>query len=89
MLGCVLVGCAGTASAGTNEVPYRQYLWGQSVQCGDFKHDPDGSWTTLRVTPMQRQDEFTTIGPGAVIKAGGPKIVGMDVGAVLDKVCPH
>ncbi len=84
-----LMVCGTAAWAEPSVEPYEPNLVGQSVECTAFRHGDDGSWTTLKDMPMQRQNEFTTVAAGTTIKAGGPMIVGMDVGGVLDRVCPH
>ncbi len=84
----LLMSCS-AAWAEDSVIPYEPNLVGQTVECTAFRHGEDGSWTTLKDMPMQRQNEFTTISAGTVITSGGPKIVGMDVGAVLNMVCQH
>ncbi len=84
----LLMGCS-AAWAEDNTIPYEPNLVGQTVECTAFRHGDDGSWTSLKDMPMQRLNEFTTVSAGTTITAGGPLIVGMDVGAVLDRVCPH
>jgi hypothetical protein len=84
----LLMGCS-AAWAEPSVVPYEQNLSGQSVECAAFRHADDGSWTTLKDMPVQRQNEFTTVAAGTTITAGGPMIAGMDVGGLLDAVCPH
>ena len=85
----LLACCASTAWAEDSVEPLVPNLRGQSVECAAFRHDADGAWTTLKDMPMQRQNEFTTVAAGTVIRPGGPMIVGMDVGGMLDRVCPH
>ncbi|MGI3903713.1 MAG: hypothetical protein ACRYGP_14500 [Janthinobacterium lividum] len=84
----LLMSCS-AAWAEDSTIPYEPNLVGQTVECTAFRHGADGSWTTLKDMPMQRLNEFTTISAGTVIVPGGPKIVGMDVGAVLDTACSH
>lgn len=84
----LLMSCS-AAWAEDNTIPYEPNLVGQTVECTAFRHGDDGSWTSLKDMPMQRLNEFTTVSAGTVITAGGRPIVGMDVGAVLDTVCPH
>ena len=69
--------------------PYQPNLSGQNVECAAFQHDADGSWTTLKDLPVQRLNEFTTIAAGTNIRPGGQPIAGLDVGGMLDEVCPH
>ena len=80
----------GTAARAEPSVePYVPNLAGQTVECTAFRHGDDGYWTALKDMPIQRQNEYTTVAAGTVLRAGGPKIVGIDVGGVLDSVCPH
>ncbi len=75
------------ASAQTTGAAPNEQLTGQSIQCSAFRHDADGSWVALQPLPIQRQNEFTQIATGVIIRPGGPKIVGLDVGAMLDAAC--
>ena len=83
-----LMVCATAASAQTTGAAPSDHLAGQSVECSAFRHDPDGSWVALQPLPVQRQNEFTQIATGTTIRSGGPKIAGLDVGAMLNAVCP-
>ena len=89
LLGCLSIACVSAASAATSEIPYEPNIRGQTVQCSDFKPGPDGSWVTVRSITVQRQNAYTTIAADATFKAGGQPTVGIDVGAVLDKICPR
>ena len=89
LLGGLLIGCASAAPAATSEIPYEPELRGQTVQCSDFKHGPDGTWTTLHAITVQRQNQYTTVAADSAFKAGGQPTVGIDVGAVLDSICPR
>ena len=81
--------CASAAWAETSVIPYEPNLRSQTVECAAFRHDADGSWTTLKDMPVQRQNEYTTVAAGTVIQPGGPAIAGIDIGAALDRACPH
>lgn len=83
-----LMVCTSAASAQTTGAAPSDNLVGQSVQCSAFKHDADGSWVALQPLPVQRQNEFTQIAAGTTVHSGGPKIAGLDVGAMLDAACP-
>ncbi len=83
-----LVLSTSAASAQTTATAPSDHLLGRSVECSAFRHDDDGSWVALQPLPIQRQNEFTQIATGVVIRPGGPKIVGLDVGAMLDAACP-
>ncbi|RYC32759.1 hypothetical protein D3273_06650 [Lichenibacterium minor] len=89
LLGVLWIGWASAASAATSEIPYEPNLAGQTVKCADFKPGPGGTWTTLHAITVQRQNEYTTIAADSTFKAGGQPTVGIDVGAVLDKLCPR
>lgn len=89
LLACLPALFATGALAVSNEIPFQPDLRGQTVQCGDFRHGADGGWTTLRAIPVQRQNEYTTVAADTTFHAGGPKTVGIDIGAVLNAVCPH
>ena len=89
LLGCLSVVWATAASAASNEIPFEPDLTGQTVKCSAFKPGPDGTWTTVRSIGVQRMNEYTTVAADSTFKAGGAKTVGLDVGAVLDKVCPR
>ena len=75
------------ASAQTTGAAPNENLQGQSIECSAFRHDADGSWVALQPLPVQRQNEFTQIAAGTTIRPGGPKIAGLDVGAMLDAAC--
>lgn len=89
LLGCLSIVCASSAWAASSEIPFEPDLTGQTVTCADFKPGPNGTWTTVHSITVQRQNEYTTIAADATFKAGGQPTVGIDVGAVLDKVCPR
>lgn len=80
---------ASAAAAQTSEQHFNPDLAGQSVDCSGFRHEADGSWTALKSVPIQRQNEFTELASGTVLRSGGPKISGLDVAAVLDAACPN
>lgn len=89
IMAAMLACCASAARAEDSVEPLVPNLSGQTVRCSAFRHDADGSWTSVADVPVQRQNEFTTLAAGTTVKAGGQPVVGMDVGAVLDTVCPH
>ena len=88
LLTASLILCAAAAAAQTTGVAPSDHLVGQSVECSAFRHDADGSWVALKPLPVQRQNEFTQIAAGTTLRSGGPRIVGLDVGAMLDAACP-
>ena len=88
LLTASLIVCASAASAQTSGAAPNDNLVGQTIECSAFRHDADGSWVALQPLPVQRQNEFTQIAAGTTIRPGGPKIVGLDVGAMLDAACP-
>ena len=83
-----LLGSTSAASAQTTGAAPSDHLQGQSIECSAFKYNADGSWVALQPLPVQRQNEFTQIAAGTTVRPGGPKIAGLDVGAMLDAVCP-
>ena len=85
--GALALCCASAAAAQTSEQHFNPNLAGQSVDCSGFRHGGDGSWTALRSVPIQRQNEFTELASGTVLRAGDPKVVGIDVAAMLDAAC--
>ncbi len=85
----LLIGCTSAVSAQTTGAAPSGNLQGQSVECSAFKYNADGSWVALQPLPVQRQNEFTQIAAGTTIRTGGPKIAGLDVGAMLDAACPR
>ena len=89
LLAILSIGTASAAVAASTEIPYEPDLTGQTVKCSSFKPGPDGTWTTIRSIAVQRMNEYTTVAADSTFKAGGAKTVGIDVGAVLDKVCPR
>ncbi len=89
MVAAVLIVNLSAARADTSVEPYDPELRGQSVACSAFRPDGTGGWTALRDVPVQRQNEFTTVAAGTSVRAGGPAIAGLDVGGVLDQVCPR
>ena len=89
LLGSLMIGCAWTASAASSESPAQPGLHGQTVACADFSHGADGSWTTLHAITVQRMNEYAGVAENTTFRAGDPRTAGLDVGAVLDSVCPH
>ena len=89
LLAMLSIGCAPAALAASNEIPFEPNLAGQTVTCADFRPGPDGTWTTVRSIAVQRMNEYTTVAADSTFKAGGARTVGIDIGAVLDKVCPR
>ena len=87
--GAILLSCVSAASAQTSERHFDPDLAGQSVDCSGFRRESDGAWTALKTLPVQRQNEFTEIAAGTRLSPGGPKVVGIDIGAALDEACPH
>lgn len=86
---CLVLAGASGASAQTSENPFTSEIRGQSVACADFRHEADGAWTTLKPVPIQRENEYTMLASDVTLRAGDRKIVGIDVAAMLDAVCPH
>lgn len=89
LLGVLSIGTASAAWAASNEIPFEPDLTGQTVKCSDFKPGPGGTWTTIHAIGVQRMNEYTTVAADSSFKAGGAKTVGLDVGAMLDQVCPR
>jgi hypothetical protein len=89
IVAAMLAGSAAAARAADSVVPLVPDLSGRTVTCTAFRHDADGSWTTLTSVPVQRENEFTTVAAGTTLKPGSPPIAGLDVVAMLDRVCPH
>ena len=89
IVAAALACCASAARAEDSVEPLVPDLRGQTVQCSAFRHGADGSWISVADVPVQRQNEFTTLAAGTTVKAGGPPIAGLDVGAMLDNSCPH
>ena len=89
VLAALVAGCASGAWAEDSVEPLQPNLRGQSVECASFRHDAGGTWTALKDLPVQRQNEYTTVAAGTVIRPGGPAIAGLDVGRMLDTTCPH
>ncbi len=89
LVGCLMMGGVTVAAAATSEFPNVPGLHGQTVQCADFKANPDGSWTTLHAITVQRMNEYTAVAEDTTFRAGEQRTVGLDVGAVLDQACPR
>ena len=87
LVGCLMMGGVSAAAAATSELPNVPGLHGQTVQCADFKANSDGSWTTVRAITVQRMNEYTAVAEDTTFRAGEPRTVGLDVGAVLDQAC--
>ena len=89
LVGCLMMGGVSAAAAATSELPDVPGLHGQTVECADFKPNPDGSWTTIRAITVQRMNEYAGIAENTTFRAGEQRTVGLDVGAVLDQACPR
>jgi len=56
------------------------------VDCGAFRRNPDGSWTSTRVTDIQTPETSVRVNPGILFRKG--RILwGLNVADILDEHC--
>jgi hypothetical protein len=59
-----------------------------TIACAAFEKNPDGSWSSTRVTDIQIPGKSIRLGPGHVFKKG-MNVWGIDVAQLLDENCPE
>lgn len=73
---------SGFAQASRQQAPQEPTLKSLKLTCGDFKHNQDGSWSTVHAV------EWGTVGvPANVSFKPGITLNGVDIAAVLNKEC--
>ena len=58
-----------------------------TLDCTDFKKQPDGNWMVVTEKPFQLGSTTVSINAGTVVKPGSVMLIGTDLYALLQEKC--